>query len=831
MVESIKTSILATGEAAFIAQWQPGGVWDGEKLYQAARLITESEYNHIAIDQYIGTLYGALPEFVSYSSDINMGVSLEFSQAVFRLGHSMLTQTFNVTDPNTNEPLKLLDMFLNPTLYQQIGPAALAEGLTTTLGNEVDEFVTPALQQTLLGQPLDLATINIARGRDVDLPTWNEFRQQVYDQLIQNTNNTNGSALAPYANWADVIDHLKNPLTGVNLIAAYAHDTGTTDWGIDEARAAYTAGTGTLQAIRDAAQAVYDAYLNNGDPNHQAAAEFMQGTPTFDSNTGQWTFHGSDQGFWDIDLWIGGLAERPLFDGPLGTTFSYVILDFAQRQQDGDRFYYLYRLPMGTHLGNEVIENQFGNLVMDHTGLEHLNGEVFIWANQTYNLTDNPDYFNVATETIYDVDGTPMPASAGHIIIAGNGGDDYIVAGLGDDTIYGDAGNDQIYGSQGNDHLFGGEGNDYISDDENDDFITGGPGNDRIFAGPGAIDTVFGDEGDDEIHGGDGIDELIGNEGDDIIYGDGDTDTMFGSEGNDYMDGGDSVDEMMGQEGNDWMLGGVGDDHLMGGEGNDLLQGGLGPTANDGDRLLGAGDVAFDQAFLPALTDTGFDVASYEEVGVGITADLDTSNQNGTGALLDTYAGIDGLVGTRFNDNLTGAGPDTISTNGVDNLLVGGAGNDILTGLGGDDRIYGDSVVVRNDFTADNTYTTIANWRGTGKSRPDYGPLLGVGYFLGANGAAGAADKAVFSGNWVTDYVITLNTDGSFQIVDTRGIDSTAVGDMVKDVELFQFADVVRTPAQLNHSWQGDSKPPTRSTCRTTPTPPTEPSCLDRFPA
>jgi len=25
-----------------------------------------------------------------------------------------------------------------------------------------------------------------------------------------------------------------------------------------------------------------------------------------------------------------------LFDGPLGTTFSYVILDFAQRQPDGD---------------------------------------------------------------------------------------------------------------------------------------------------------------------------------------------------------------------------------------------------------------------------------------------------------------------------------------------------------------------------------------------------------------------------------------------------------------------------------------------------------------
>ena len=115
LVENIKNSILATSDAVFIAQWQTApDVWDGEKLYQAARLITESEYNHIAIDQYVGTLYGALPEFVSYSSDINMGVSLEFSQAVFRLGHSMLTETVNVIDPNTGENLKLLDMFLNP---------------------------------------------------------------------------------------------------------------------------------------------------------------------------------------------------------------------------------------------------------------------------------------------------------------------------------------------------------------------------------------------------------------------------------------------------------------------------------------------------------------------------------------------------------------------------------------------------------------------------------------------------------------------------------------------------------------------------------------------
>jgi Ca2+-binding RTX toxin-like protein len=795
--------------AAFIAPWQSSsGVWDGEKLYQAARLITESEYNHIAIDQYVGTLYGALPEFVSYSSDINMGVSLEFSQAVFRLGHSMLTETFNVIDPATGQPLRLLDAFINPVKYQELGPQSLALGLTTTLGNEVDEFVTPALQQSLLGQPLDLATINIARGRDVGLPTWNEFRQQVYDQLIQNTNNTNGSALAPYTNWADVFDHLKNPLTGVNLIAAYARGDGDPTNGdhlltdaILQARIDYTNGTNgvTVADLRAAAQGLYDAYLNvpgTTAAEHDEAVGFMRGVPTYSDS--QWTFTGADQGFWDIDLWIGGLAERPLFDGPLGTTFSYVILDFAQRQQDGDRFYYLYRTPMGTHLGNEIIENQFGNLVMGHTGLDHLNGEIFIWANATFKLSDNPDYFNAAEHTITDVDGAPMPASAGHLIIAGLDGDDYLAAGLGDDTIYGDGGNDQIYGSQGNDHLFGGEGDDYIFDDENDDFITGGPGDDRIFAGPGAIDTVFGDEGDDEIHGGDGIDELIGGAGDDMIYGDGDTDVVFGGEGNDYLEGGDSVDEMQGQEGNDWLRGGVGDDHLMGGNGNDLLEGGIGPTANDGDRLIGQGVIDF-APFGAAEDDLGFDVASYEDVNIAITANLHTSNENGTGGLLDTYAGIDGLVGSRLNDTLTGAGPDTISTNGFNNLIVGGAGDDVLTGLGGDDKIFGDSVVVLNDLSVWDgvtPYTTITSWKGTGEDRPDFGANGGLGHFLGDNGAAGTGDRAVFSGDW-SDYNITLNADGSFQIVDTRGLDSTALGDTVKDVELFQFADGTRTTAQL----------------------------------
>lgn len=832
-VENLKDSILAKGDLALLNQWlsTPATAmptskfnlnWDGEKLFQAARLITESEYNHIAIDQFVGALYGALPEFVSYSSDINLGVSLEFSQSVFRLGHSMLNNTLSLLDPNsdpnnpTEQVIGLMNGALNPTGFTLTGAEAITLGLVRQTGEEIDEFLAPSVQNTLNGQLLDLGAIDIARGRDVGLPTLNELRKQIYDGLLQYTNNTNGGALAPYQNWADFGDHLRHQGTLVNMLAAYARggDGGFGD-AIKTARANYQAGAGSLDNIRAAAQAVIDAYAADyaskgyTAEQHAAAVQFMVGTPTYHADTKTWTFEGANQGFWDVDLWIGGLAERPLFDGPLGTTFSYILLDFAQRMQDGDRFYYLYRTPMGTALGDEIIANQFGDLVSRATGIEHLNGDVFIAADKYFFLdgsrsmkgqapqmtnidSDNniDDYFNAA---LHFLDDGVTRASSGHIVVVGGTGNDYIVGGLGDDTLYGDEGNDFLQGSQGNDHIYGGDGDDYITDDENDDFIRGGAGNDTIFAGPGAIDTVFGDEGDDEIHGGDGIDELMGGDGDDIIYGDGDTDVLFGEDGNDYLFGGDSVDEVWGGNGNDWLRGGVGDDHLVGGSGHDLLEGGIGPSANDGDRLIGEGAIDFSNVTPP---DNGFDVVTYQNVDIAVTADLQTSNANGTGALLDTYSGIDGVVGSRFNDKLTGAGADTPTDNGINNLLVGGAGNDTLTGLGGDDRILGDSVVVHNDFTvATGSYTVISNWRGTGQKRPQFADGS-LGYFLGDNGPAGTTDRVVFSGNFA-DYIITTQADGWIRVVDKRGIDSTAVGDLVKDVELFQFADGTRTVDQL----------------------------------
>ncbi|MEQ1519303.1 MAG: hypothetical protein ABL931_22740, partial [Usitatibacteraceae bacterium] len=68
-------------------------------------------------------------------------------------------------------------------------------------------------------------------------------------------------------------------------------------------------------------------------------------------------------------------------------------------------------------------------------------------------LDDGNNFFNANQHTLPD----GSPARDGHVIVAGLGGNDFIVGGLGDDYIYGDAGNDTLQGSQGNDNIFGGD--------------------------------------------------------------------------------------------------------------------------------------------------------------------------------------------------------------------------------------------------------------------------------------------------------------------------------------------------------------------------------------
>src|SRR5258705_13392657 len=143
----------------------------------------------------------------------------------------MLTETVARFDPNfnvvgdprsadPNQQLGLIAAFLNPLAFAASGPtpeeasSAIVRGVTRTVGNEIDEFVTEALRNNLVGLPLDLAVLNLTRGRDVGIPSLNAARRDFYDQ-------TADTWVKPYTSWADFVLHIKHPESLINFIAAY----------------------------------------------------------------------------------------------------------------------------------------------------------------------------------------------------------------------------------------------------------------------------------------------------------------------------------------------------------------------------------------------------------------------------------------------------------------------------------------------------------------------------------------------------------------------------------------------------------------------------------
>ena len=196
----------------------------GERLFQAARFVTEMQYQHLVFEEFARKVQPQVNLFAGYHTEINPAISAEFAHTVYRFGHSMLTETVaRSTLAGTIFDIPLLNAFLNPLSFNQ-GPGgtlsasaaagSIFRGMADQLGNELDEFVTEALRNRLLGLPLDLATINMARGRSEGIPRLQAVRQRFFNQ-------TGNSALAPYQDWADFGLGLRHPESLVNFVAAY----------------------------------------------------------------------------------------------------------------------------------------------------------------------------------------------------------------------------------------------------------------------------------------------------------------------------------------------------------------------------------------------------------------------------------------------------------------------------------------------------------------------------------------------------------------------------------------------------------------------------------
>ena len=220
-------------------------------------------------------------------------------------------------------------------------------------------------------------------------------------------------------------------------------------------------------------------------------------------------------------------------------------------------------------------------------------------------------------------------------------------------TIDGGAGNDTLYGGvgAGDDVLLGGSGNDTFGSDQGADAIDGGSGTEDVVdysasnaaitltLGAGATNTGGHAAGDIVTT----VENVIGSDHDDMITGDNVRNELYGGTGDDTLDGGANTDEL---------YGGAGSDLLIGGTGADTLDGGA-------DGATG-------------------DTVSYVTSALHVTVNLGAGTATGSGhSSGDTLIDIENVIGSTYNDTITG--------DGQDNRLDGGTGNDSLTGAGGAD--------------------------------------------------------------------------------------------------------------------------------------------------
>ncbi|MBX9699517.1 MAG: peroxidase family protein, partial [Acetobacteraceae bacterium] len=268
----------------------------GDQLYDGARAIVGAEIARITYDEFLPKLLGqALPAWAGYDPGADARLSVEFTGAAWRWGHSAVSAETERKDETGavegGAGFDLRDVFFMPpaAFAAGSGAAGFLRHLSTDLSQAMDVRIVEDLRNFLADPPvaMDLAAINIQRGRDLGLPTLNGMREAL--------------GLAPHAD-----------------VAALTDDAATA--------AALAAAFGSVDAV---------------------------------------------------DLWTGGLAERP--GSPvafLGETFAAIIADQFTRLRDGDRLWWENQ-GFDAATRELIARTSLSDLIRRHTDTEFLQPDVF----------------------------------------------------------------------------------------------------------------------------------------------------------------------------------------------------------------------------------------------------------------------------------------------------------------------------------------------------------------------------------------------------------------------------------------------------------------------
>ncbi len=159
--------------------------WSDEDLYQYARKIVGGLIQSIVYDEWLPTMGIELEPYTGYRIEVNPQLSNVFTAAAFRVGHTLLNGNIRRLNsegnviPEGNAALR--DIFFNPDAVRLIGLDPFFWGMAEQTQQGMDAKVVDDVRNFLFGPPglggLDLPAININRGRERGIPSFQKIRE------------------------------------------------------------------------------------------------------------------------------------------------------------------------------------------------------------------------------------------------------------------------------------------------------------------------------------------------------------------------------------------------------------------------------------------------------------------------------------------------------------------------------------------------------------------------------------------------------------------------------------------------------------------------------
>ncbi|KAL4222730.1 hypothetical protein ACF0H5_018771 [Mactra antiquata] len=173
--------------------------WDDERVYQEARKINIAQWQNLVYGEY-------LPNFINphimrrvnidvrrygykdtYDPRVDASATNDFGVGIFRFSHTLIRQDvrltgFGTTTSSVTENLD--DHFFDPVLYHEFdgqGFEFILKAMSLLEAARADREFERSIQDLLFkdmnNESLDLAALNIHRGREHGVPGYNEYRK------------------------------------------------------------------------------------------------------------------------------------------------------------------------------------------------------------------------------------------------------------------------------------------------------------------------------------------------------------------------------------------------------------------------------------------------------------------------------------------------------------------------------------------------------------------------------------------------------------------------------------------------------------------------------